>query len=250
MKFTQQLSVVSLLSLAVFCAHAEVASYVSAAISDPHRAHDAELDDRRHPSELAEFARIKPGDVVVDLVPGGGYFTRIFSAIVGPRGHVYAIWPNEYARVDGDEVRATRALSKDPHYSNVTVLMQPAAQFTVPVKADLVWISQNLHDYPDRFMGSVQPAALAGSILHSLKPHGLLVVVDHAAEYGSGMRDTEKTHRIDPLIVQSQVESAGFSLDGESTVLRNTSDTHRIVVFNPAVRGRTDQFVFRFRAPD
>jgi predicted methyltransferase len=249
-KFIQQLSVVSLLSVAALCAHAEVGSYVTAAINDPHRPHDAQLDARRHPSELVEFAQVKPGDVVVDLVPGGGYFTRIFSAIVGPRGHVYAIWPNEYARVDGDEVRAMQALAKDPHYSNVTVLMQPAAQFVVPMKADLVWISQNLHDYPDRFMGSVQPAALARSILQSLKPHGLLVVVDHAAEYGSGLRDTEKTHRIDPVIVKSQVESAGFSFDGESAVLRNISDTHRLVVFDPTVRGHTDQFAFRFRAPD
>jgi predicted methyltransferase len=250
MKFMQQLSVISLLSVAALCAPAQSASYVTAAINDRHRPQDPELDARRHPRELVEFAQVKPGDVVVDLVPGSGYFTRIFSAIVGPRGHVVAIWPIEYARVDDDEVRAMQALAKDPHYSNVTLLMQPAAQLVVPMKADLVWICENLHDYPDRFMGSVQPAALARSILQSLKPHGLLVVVDHAAEYGSGLRDTERTHRIDPVLVKSQVESAGFSFDGESAVLHNTRDTHRLVVFDPRVRGYTDQFVFRFRVPD
>jgi predicted methyltransferase len=250
MKFMQQLSVISLLSVAALCAQAESASDVTAAINDRHRPYDPGLDARRHPGELVEFAQVKPGDVVVDLVPGSGYFTRIFSTIVGPRGHVYAIWPREYARIDDDEVRAMQALSKDPHYPNVTVLMQPAAQLAVPMKADLVWISENLHDYPDRFMGQVQPAALARSILQSLKPHGLLVVVDHAAESGSGLRDTERTHRIDPVLVKSRVESAGFSFDGESAVLHNTSDTHRLPVFDPRVRGHTDRFAFRFRAPD
>ena len=85
-----------------------------------------------------EFASVKPGDIVVDLVPGSGYFTRIFSRIVGPKGHVYAVWPIEYARIDGDEVEVVKEMADDPAYSNVTVLVEPAASFSIsPVRCEL-----------------------------------------------------------------------------------------------------------------
>ena len=121
--------------------HASAATpvYVIHAVADPYRSADAAIDSWRHPIELAEFAQAKPGDTVVDLVPGSGYFTRIFSRIVGPEGHVYAVWPAEYARIDSDEVRAIRELARDPHYRNVTVFFQPAAMFEIPTRADVVW---------------------------------------------------------------------------------------------------------------
>ncbi len=112
--------------------------YVTAAIADPARGKDSDADARRHPAELAVFAQVKPGDTVVDLIPGGGYFTRIFSQIVGPKGHVYAVWPDEYANADADELPLTQALANDPHYANVRVLYEPAAQFHIPRQADVV----------------------------------------------------------------------------------------------------------------
>jgi predicted methyltransferase len=230
-------------------ASAAVPSYVAAALVDPHRASDARADARRQAAEVVAFSEVKPGDVVIDLVPGVGYFTRIFSRIVGPKGHVYAIWPREYARIDGDEVSALAAVAADPAYANVTIVMEPAAALTAPAKADLVWTSQNYHDFPDRFMGSVDMKQLDRQVLGMLKPGGRFVVIDHAAESGSGLRDTERTHRIDPLLVKDQVTSAGFRLDGESGVLHNPADSHAKLVFDPSIRGHTDQFVFRFRAP-
>ena len=224
-------------------------AYVTTAVADTARAKDAADDARRHAAELAVFAQVKPGDTVVDLIPGGGYWTRIFSQIVGPKGHVYMIWPNEYAKVDDDEVPVTQALVKDPHYSNVTLLMEPAAAFSVPVQADVVWTSQNYHDYPDKFMGPTDPNILDKAVFAALKPGGVFVVVDHAAEAGSGMRDTDTLHRIDPAAVKSQVPAAGFVLDGECDVLRNPADAHKSKVFDPAIRGHTDQFAYRFRKP-
>jgi predicted methyltransferase len=225
-------------------------AYIEHAITDPFRRSDTGADARRHPVELVEFSRLKPGDTVVDLIPGAGYFTRIFSRVVGPAGHVYAVWPTEYARIDGDEVKAVQELAADPHYANVTVLLQPAAQLSVPVKADVVWTSQNFHDYLCRFMGAVDPEALARSILQVMKPRGVFVVIDHAAEEGSGLRDTEAMHRVDPQLVKASAMAAGFKLDGESRVLRNPTDGHDVMVFDPAIRGHTDQFAYRFRAPD
>jgi predicted methyltransferase len=251
-RWLQFVPIVGFLSCAVSlpASSAVPAKYLAEAVADSYRGQDAAADERRHPVELAEFALVKPGDTVVDLVPGAGYFTRIFSRIVGPKGHVYAVWPIEYARIDGDEVEAVQELAKDPHYSNVTVLIEPAAKFYVPVKADVVWTSQNYHDYLCKFMGPVDPQLLARSVLQALKLRGVFVIIDHAAQEGSGMRDTEAMHRVDPQFVRTNTIAAGFKLDGESNVLRNSLDRHDVMVFNPTIRGHTDQFVFRFRVPD
>jgi predicted methyltransferase len=226
-----------------------IPSYVTAAIADPARGKDAQADARRHPAELVAFARIKPGDVVVDLIPGGGYFTRIFSKLVGPKGHVYAIWPSEYAKVDDDEVPLTQALVKDPQYANVTLITQPAAQFSAPVPVDVVWTSQNYHDYSDKFMGPTDLKLLNDAVFKALKPGGVYVVIDHAAAAGSGHRDTDTLHRIDEQAVKTEVPAAGFVLEAESDVLRNPADDHTIIVFDKAIRGHTDQFALRFRKP-
>ncbi|HEY2623667.1 MAG TPA: methyltransferase [Dyella sp.] len=226
-----------------------VPAYVTAAINDPARKDDTANDDRRKIAALATFAEVKPGQKVVDLIPGSGYFTRVFSAIVGPTGRVYAVWPNEYGKEAKSDVQASKALVAMPHYDNVGVLMVPAAQFKTPEKVDLVFTSQNYHDYPDAFMGKVDPVTFDKQVFDSLKPGGVFVVVDHVAETGSGMRDTDTLHRIDPAIVKKQVESVGFVFDGESDVLRNPADPHNIKVFDKSIRGHTDQFVYRFRKP-
>jgi predicted methyltransferase len=224
-----------------------VPDYVTTAVADKARGDDAKVDARRKPAELMAFTGVKPGDTVVDLIPGGGYFTRIFAKIVGPSGHVYAVWPEAYAKEDAEGVAATQKLPQT--YPNVSVIIQPAAQFAVPAKADVVWTSQNYHDYPDKFMGPTDPAGLDRQVLAALKPGGVFVVVDHVAEAGSGLRDTDTLHRIDPAFVKTQVTAAGFSFDGESDVLRNPADNHTLVVFKKEIRGHTDQFAYRFRKP-
>jgi predicted methyltransferase len=82
-----------------------------------------------------------------------------------------------------------------------------------------------------------------------LKPGGIYLVIDHVAEPGSGLRDTETLHRIDPQRLRQEIQAAGFVFDAQSSVLRNPADDHRVSVFDPSVRGRTDQVVYRFRRP-
>jgi predicted methyltransferase len=101
---------------------------------------------------------VKPGQKVADLIPGGGYFTRAFSLAVGPKGKVYAIFPQEYVKVEGDgDMKKLQAQAAAAPFQNVTVLVQPAAAFAAPESLDLVWTSQNYHDYPDPFMGPTDP---------------------------------------------------------------------------------------------
>jgi len=239
----------AMLTGAALAAGPTVKPYLAAALADPARGDMAAVDARRHTAELMAFSGVKPGDKVVDLIPGGGLFTRVFAKVVGPKGHVYMVWPNEYAREAAKDVAASDALAADKAYGNISVLKQPAAAFSTPQKVDLVFTAQNYHDYPDKFMGPADPVAFDRQVYAALKTGGVFLVIDHAAEAGSGLRDTDTLHRIDPATVRQQVTSVGFVFDGESPVLANPADDHKKLVFDKSIRGKTDQFVYRFRKP-
>lgn len=224
-------------------------AYVAAAVHDPARQDDQSIDPRRKVADVMTFAEVKPGQKVLELIPGSGYFTRVFSAVVGSSGHVYTVWPDEMAKFSSKGFDKLAAQAKQPHYANISLLKQPAAKLSAPVPVDLVFTAQNYHDYPDKFMGKVDPVSLDRQVFAALKPGGLFVVIDHVAPAGSGMQDTETLHRIDPAIVKRQVESAGFVFDGESDALHNPADPHTVKVFDKSIRGHTDQFMYRFRKP-
>jgi predicted methyltransferase len=219
------------------------------ALADPARAAQRGSDARRHPLELVALADLKRGQTILDLIPGDGYWTRIFSRIVGPSGRVYAVWPEAYAKLALANVRELKGLSASKAYANVVTQVQPTAQLTAPGRLDVVWTSQNYHDYNDPFMGRPGPAAFARAAYKILKPGGLFIVIDHAAAPGRAMRDTDSLHRIERATVVQQAEEAGFRLVGESDVLRNPADPLTIKVFDPAIRGRTSQFALKFRKP-
>ena len=222
------------------------------ALADPARQDQrAASDERRKPAPLIALAGIKPGDKVLDLIPGNGYWTRIFSKIVGPEGKVYAIWPQAYARFAKGNVKTLRELSADEYYGNIVTEVQPSAVLSAPEPLDVVWTSQNYHDYPDEYMGKdADPAVLNKAVFEILKPGGTYMIIDHASKPGRGMADTEKLHRIDPATVRQQVEAAGFRFAGESRVLENPADPLDIPVFDKSIRGRTSQFAYKFVKPD
>ena len=228
---------------------AAVPQYVADAVADPRRDLHRDRDARRHPAEVIAFSGLKPGDRVLDLIPSSGYWSRIFSPLVGSEGHVYAIWPKNYADVAQSDVKVMRELAGREDYANLTVDVQPTADLSAPEPLDMVFTSQNYHDYPDEFMGNYDPDKLNRAVFAMLKPGGTYLIVDHAAASGSGMRDTETLHRIDPATVREQVDAAGFEFVGESQVLRNAQDDHTLPVFDPKVRRNTDQFILRFRKP-
>ena len=223
---------------------------IAAAAADPARGDDtAATDARRHGPEILAFAGVKPGDRVVDLIPGSGYWTKLFAKTVGPKGHVYGVWPKPMAAEGGDAVKSYGALTRTAGYRNVSSATEPADAFSVPAKVDLVFTSQNYHDYPDKFMGHVDPSTLDKQVFAALKPGGIFLVVDHADAAGTGMSDTDTLHRIDPAIVKQQVTAVGFTFVGSSDLLANPADDHTKKVFDPAIRGHTDQFIYKFRKP-
>ena len=224
---------------------------VSTALSDPARPREeVQLDALRKPAEVIAFAGLKRGDRVADFMSGNGYFTRIFSRVVGPAGRVYAFIPaQQLANCSAEETVGTKALAHDTRYGNVEVLIDAADRFALPEPVDLVWTAQNYHDLHDSFMKPLDLAAMNAAIYRALKPGGVYLIIDHAAEAGSGLRDTETLHRIDPQSIRAEVTAAGFVFEGESPVLRNPDDSHRLRVFDPAIRHRTDQIVLKFRKP-
>jgi predicted methyltransferase len=232
-------------------AGSKVSKEIAAAVADPARPQaDRDRDADRKPAESVAFAGVKPGETVADLIPGSGYFTRIFSAVVGPKGHVYAAAPLK--RPDAppdrpDPAAAVQAIAADPHYGNVTVVQGNLAELSLPTQADLIWTSQNYHDIHNRPKEDIE--AFDKKVLDALKPGGVFIVLDHAAEKGSGFRDTNTLHRIDPEAVKKELEAAGFKYVGESEVLHNPSDPHTAKVFDSSIRGKTDQFILKFRKP-
>jgi predicted methyltransferase len=226
-----------------------VPASIAAALTAPDRPKaDTDRDALRHPAALIAFAGVKSGGQVADLMPGKGYFTRIFSNVVGPTGHVYAIVPAELAAVAPKIPEAMKALAADPAFANVTSLTLPAASVRAPVLLDLAWTSDNYHDLYGYF-GAAQAAAFDHAVFAALKPGGVFIVVDHVAQPGTSDSSPKTLHRIDPETVKSQVVAAGFVFEAESDVLRNPADPHDIKVFAPQIRGKTDQFVFKFRKP-
>lgn len=224
---------------------------ITAAVADGNRPDaDKQRDANRKPGEVLAFVGVKSGAQVAELLPGGGYFTRLFSKAVGSTGHVYALVPPPLPKAPADMpdfAARVKALAADPNYANVSVVIEPFSQLSVSAPVDLVWTSQNYHDlhnFPGLDVGIVNKL-----IFDDLKPGGIYLVLDHTAEAGSESRDTKTLHRIDPEAVKREVLAAGFVFVGSSDLLHQPEDNHTLKVFDPSIRGKTDQFILEFRKP-
>ncbi len=221
--------------------------HIVAAIADPRRPEaDVARDALRHPAAILAFAQVRPGQMIADVGPGGGYYTRLFAAALGAEGRVYGVirppQPNATQRA------AIYAVAESGQYSNMRVTEQDFQNFAMPEPLDTIFISQIYHDFHlPRFNYDI--AAVNRSLFNALKPGGTLVIIDHAAIAGSDVSVADTLHRIDQALVVREVAAAGFVLEEESQVLRNPEDARAERVFEADIRGRTDQFVLRFRKP-
>lgn len=214
----------------------------AAVLADPIRpAADVARDADRKPIELMQFAGIRPGMKIAELAPGGGYFTRLLTGAVGPDGRVYAI----ASRVSP---AMQELATKRP---NLSVTIAQPGTIPAPEPVDVVWTTLNYHDFknnktPD---GRDLAQALDAAAFRALKPGGIFLIVDHQTAPGAGATQTSTLHRIEDKVVRSEVEAAGFRLDASSDLLRHPADDHTAKVQETGIRGKTDQFVLRFRKP-
>jgi predicted methyltransferase len=227
---------------------AESANIV-AAVSDSRRpAEDTARDAARHPADTLAFAQIEPGDRVGEIFPGGGYFTRLFAVAVGDQGRVYpTIRPDGVAGEYETPVIAVAA-----QYPNAVMARTPYDALAYPEPLDVIFTAQNYHDMLITEYNLGDRNAMNRTAFAALKPGGLYVIIDHAAIDGTPIATGGDAvlHRIDQATLRQEVEAAGFVFDGEADFLRNPADTRTVSVFDESIRGRTDQFVLRFRKPE
>jgi predicted methyltransferase len=231
---------------AVAAQQGSVPKYINDALADQGRpAADVQADANRKPAQTLAFAGVKRGDWVLELAPGNGYYTRLLSKVVGPKGEV-SIYTLSSLPKPGAPPPPVVAIAADPRYGNVKVTLQRLLEVKPTNSFDLVWTTQNYHDFhniPDLITNLNQ------AVFNALRPGGIYFILDHAAEAGSGSRDTNTLHRIDEETVKQEVRAAGFEFVAESNVLRNKSDPRSGKVFEPPIQGHTDQFLLKFRKP-
>lgn len=210
-------------------------------LADPVRpAADAARDADRKPVELMSFAGVRPGMKIAELAPGGGYFTRILTGAVGPRGKVFAIAGRP----------SPGLLESAPKRANLTVLTAQPGTIPAPEPVDLVWTTLNYHDFKNNKLATGDVAqALNAEAFRVLKPGGVYLVVDHDTAAGAGASQTSTLHRIEGAQVRREVEAAGFRLESSSDLLRHPADDHTAKVQETGIRGKTDQFILKFRKP-
>jgi len=218
-----------------FAVHA--ADEAATAPSDQGRpAADVARDAARKPDQLMHFAGVKAGSKVVELAPGRGYYTRLLSLAVGPKGYVYS--------VTGKATPEMKAWAN--MHGNVAFVSAKPGEALAPEPVDIVWTTLNYHDFLNTpgVAEMVDKAAFA-----ALKPGGVYLVNDHQTAKGAGSSETNTLHRVEDTVVIAQVEKAGFKLAGRSNMLANPADDHTKKVFDPAIEGHTDQFVLKFVKP-
>ena len=159
---------------------------------------------------------------------------------MGPKGRVHAS--------AGRTTAAVEAWAKT--HPQVTFSIIKAGEAIAPEAVDMVWTTQNYHDFKNAKVGDSDAAALYNAAaFKALRPGGVYLINDHAAAVGAPADVTSTLHRIEEATVIREVEAAGFKLAGRSDLLRHEADDHTQKVFETGVRGKTDQFLLKFIKP-
>lgn len=249
------LALIATASLSAACSQdapkPEVSVYAAAVANEARPEADRASDAGRNPEAVLEFFGVKPGDIVLEMWAGGGYYTELLAHVVGQDGKVYAHSNMPILNFVGDEHAARHADNRLP---NAEVLM--AENNELVLEADKFDVATIILNYHDLYWSSEQygweqidvPAFLA-EVYKGVKPGGILGIVDHQAASGSPAETGSTLHRIDSAIVIAELEAVGFILEAESDALANPDDDHSKSVFDPEIRGNTDRYVLRFRKP-
>ena len=229
-----------------FAGAGNVSPSIAKAVADPSRSKaQVDTDVNRKPAETLAFAGVKPGMIIGEMFPGGGYFTQLLSDVVGPKGHIYGI---ENAGWKG-AFKADQDLVADKKLSNVSIVDLPFGTVSFPAPLDLVWVTQNYHDLKIAKYGKVDTDAFNRAVFAALKPGGIYFILDHEAPQGTDVAAIEKLHRIEKAQVIKEVTAAGFILASESTILHRADDDLTLPIFDKKVQGHTDQYALKFSKP-
>ena len=208
---------------------------------------DVARDPGRKPAEVVQFLGIGDGATVIDLIAASGYYTEVLSVAVGDAGKVYA-HNTEFTltyREGANDKAMTKRLA-DARLPNVERLDREIADLGLqPDSVDAALTALNFHDI---YNGGSPEAAVRflNGVANYLKPGGLLGVIDHAGDPGAPNADL---HRMTEAEARQSIAESVLVLEAESDVLRNPADDRSKSVFDPAIRGHTDRFVYLLRKP-
>jgi len=227
-------------------------NFIAAALAHPDRvAAEVEDDALRLPAEVLAFTGVEPGMTVFEMEAGHGYYTELFSHIVGADGGVVMQNPPAFDSFAGAAVKRRLAGNR---LSNVRHARCNFDELTADdASVDIVtWFlgPHELYFMPAGVEDLGDETRSYAEIFRVLKPGGTFVVLDHAARPGAPKSTGGDTHRIDPAIIKELADEAGFEFIDESDILRNPDDNYDLGVFHPDVRRKTDRFLFKFRKPE
>ena len=226
---------------------------IEASIASPERPQaDRERDAWARPQIVLTLLGARPGMQVIDYLAADGYYSELLARIVGPKGKVVVYNNGGYSSYAGQGYFKRFTGGRVP---NTQLKIAEIADLKLPAGSlDAALFVMAYHDVYYMPEGTKAPmgdaAQMVGALFTALKPGGVVVVQDHVAAAGSDpAQSVEKTHRIDPEAVRRTFEAAGFELDGQDDSFKSAADDHTQQVFDPAIRHKTDQFIYRFRKP-
>ncbi len=209
------------------------------------------LDAGRQPLPVLAASHIKRGDHVLDVMAGQGYYSELLGRLVGPQGQVFAVEPVSYMD-DADTAAGWKAL--EARQRNVHLLVGAPGEVTLPQGLDAAFFHLTYHDLYWESAKYKYPRtdvdAFNRKLFAAMKPRGVVIIIDHHGTPGTDPRlEADKTHRIDPAVVKADMARAGFHFIGSDTFLENSTDDPAKLVFDPAVRGKSSRFFYRFEKP-
>ncbi len=243
----------------------KVDSELAAAIASPSRPPaDVARDQARHPLQELTFFGLEPTQAVVELWPGGGYWTDILGPYLAERGHYYAaLPPSGDAEESGNKKWRSRFADHPEHYGRITLTTLGAGHFEIapPNSADVVLTFRNLHNWMDGgYAGEVLAACY-----RALRPGGILGIEEHRGRSDRPQDPKAASGYVRQDYAIALANKAGFELVGSSEIDANSRDTKDypggVWTLPPTLAlgdkdrdrylaiGEADNFVLKFRKP-
>jgi predicted methyltransferase len=206
-------------------------------------------DVNRLPVEILSFFRMREDMRVIEILPAGGWFTKILGPVLKDKGKLYVTHP------EGRYAEQFRGIAKLPGLEKVEEVgwgasgggsggpFGPSGRWAVePV--DLALTFRNYHNF-----SPADRATVNKSVFDALKPGGYYGIVDHTRRHNEPTT-RENGRRVDPVLVIKEVQEAGFVLVDFSNLYYRPNDALTLEVANPAVNDRTDRVALLFRKPE
>lgn len=229
---------------------ADAPAHITAAVTAPERSDkDRERDAREKPAELMAFAGLRPGMKVADVFGGGGYWSELIYRAVGPEGAVTLVNNSPYWNFAREDQKVRFA---DGRLAAITRRVVESCDLKLgSSEYDLILMFMSYHDiyWVDEAGGwpAIDTQSFVKQLHAALKPGGVLLIVDNAAAAGTGSSPVNTLHRIEEAFAKQDLEAHGFKLEQTWDGYRMTGDDYSKLVFDPAVRGKTDRFTHLYR---